>query len=517
MTEKDTNPELLQQLIALKYRVRRPGARTVRGYELYLLDLAEWRLCFSDRTPVIWAKAAIIDGVPAAQLANSLHDLTREQGWRERECLVLLDGDGAALKAETYGRSFPATVIVDQADQHTIISARSPTSALQDVIFEQIPVASLAPYQVGSPVEGSRFFGREWELDRILKQPEANFAVLGIRRIGKTSLLREIRRRLLEQGEPPERVVWLDYSTLSKPEDFVREMVSALHSKELFRLEEQQGYLFRLPNFLKRMYQMHGGRITVILDEADRFLRWFRDLLDVRNVTNYSGDLRIAIRDSVSGGYCRYIVSGFETLMPELFNSASPLYLAFEPVQLGPLTAAETEELVLRPMRSLRVQIEREQDTAARVYADTRGQPLLVQFYCRELVNLVARSGHRSITDEAFDNIYASDTFKTLITNSFRENATRWDKLLVYALLAYYPPQKEAFEQGEMYGALRAKGCSSVPVEEIDRACDRLVLAGTFSREGRKYRFANPAFARVMRAHNNPNYLFEVTKKELKL
>ena len=52
-------PEFLQQFEAHQYAVR-PATQTRQGYELFMVDLSDWKLRFSNKTPLIWVKADIL-------------------------------------------------------------------------------------------------------------------------------------------------------------------------------------------------------------------------------------------------------------------------------------------------------------------------------------------------------------------------------------------------------------------------------------------------------------------------
>jgi hypothetical protein len=495
----------LQQLGEL-YRLRRPGRKAVDGFELYLVDLSEWRLRFSERTPLIRVKAEATEGLSTIRLAESLRDIAQGQGWRRRDCLVLLDSDGQRLKARLVNQYFPRFVVIDAGEQQGLLASPSFTGGLLDLVCEQIPISSLAPYQVGAPVEGSAFFGREHEIDRILRRPETNFAIVGVRRIGKTSLLKEARRRLQEQGEDPSRIVWLDCSTLSSLEHFTQEIVRELNPRELPRLKKKEKYFFYFAGFLKRMSKMHGGPITVFLDEADQLLAWAREVPE-------EWELLPTLRASASAGHCRYVIAGFRLLMNELYNNHSPFFLAFEPLTLGPFARRETAEVITRPMNSLRVRFENEREVVSRIYAETRGHPLLVQYYCLELLNQLEKQGSRTLSLSSLADIYTSPGFQAQIINAFRDNVNNPDKVLVYALLTHFPEDKETFSPGEIYGALQRHG-AHFSAEKIDRTCERLVLAGVLAREGPRHRFANPIFPRILRANYDLDHLLSVAKKE---
>ena len=122
----------------------------------------------------------------------------REQNLTRRIVLVLLDADSRPLLRHTASPLYNL-VIIGAEEQEQILQSRRPSGELLDLISAQIPISTLAPYETRAPVTGSRFFGREYETSRIIGSPDTNHAVLGIRRIGKTSLLREVERILKEK------------------------------------------------------------------------------------------------------------------------------------------------------------------------------------------------------------------------------------------------------------------------------------------------------------------------------
>jgi Cdc6-like AAA superfamily ATPase len=503
MVDPELGNRFLDRLGAL-YRIRRPGQKTAGEFELYLIDLSDWKLRFSDRTPLIWIRAEAGGRFAAVELFESLRDVAHGQGWQHRQCIILLDAGGADLKEQTATQHFPRFVVVDAIDQQQILAARSFTGSLLDLVCEQVPISILAPYQTSAPVTGSTFFGREREIAKILTQSETSVAITGVRRIGKTSLLRETHKRLLDQGENPARCVWLDASTLSTPHHFVQEVVRQLRTKELKRLQHPERYWFFFPDFLRRMHARHGGRISIFLDEADSFLMWARE----------ESEWLAAMRASMNAGHCRCILSGFDLLQAELFDEGSPLFMRFERLSLGPFERREVEEVMVKPMRSLRLHLENVNELVKQVYADTRGHPLLVQYYCRELVEQLERHGTRTVGPASLAGIYESNGFRAQITNSFRDNLQNLEKALVYALLLSFPESKTEFGQDEMYGALRKKGCP-YSAREVDQACERLVLAGVFTRHGPNFRFANAVFPRMLLTDYNLSFLLSVAKKEM--
>ena len=108
---------------------------------------------------------------------------------------VLLEGAGAPLRQQPWRLANPVVVVDGDDEARVSVIRAGPVGELLDFISAQLPLATLAPYETRAPVSGSRFFGRDYEISKILANPDTNFVILGIRRIGKTSLLHEIWRQ----------------------------------------------------------------------------------------------------------------------------------------------------------------------------------------------------------------------------------------------------------------------------------------------------------------------------------
>jgi hypothetical protein len=211
-------PRLLRMLHEeLGYTVKE--SKEALGYQLFSVDLSSWKLRLSDHTPVIWVKTRDLDSVPSQHVMESLGDVVRERNLTRQILLVLIDGNSRPLFKFKSSLNYNL-VLVGAEEQKNILSSRRPSGELLDMISAQIPISFLSPYETRAPVTGSRFFGREHEISRILSNPDTNHAILGIRRIGKTSLLREIERILFER-EAATRVVYLECSDLLSTDDYI--------------------------------------------------------------------------------------------------------------------------------------------------------------------------------------------------------------------------------------------------------------------------------------------------------
>ncbi|WP_423222846.1 AAA family ATPase [Candidatus Amarolinea aalborgensis] len=489
---------------ALDYPVRLH--EELLGFHIYLVDFSAWKLRFSDRSPVIWVRSHDLSALPERELAQSLAELIRLRNLAERNPILLVDGAGAGLRAALQRTLLPALVL-DQADQDAVRESRRPTGELLDRLSQQMALSLLTPYETSKPVSGSRFFGRDLELRRILQGSTSNFAIMGIRRIGKTSLLREIERRLRaaaqESGDEraQDRIIVMDCSAIASPNDFVREIVRKLHPPELARLDNRQFPIF-FPNFLERMARRFGGRLIFLLDEFDSLLAW-----------HYTdGALLHGLRASSNLGHCRYIIAGFRDLMRAGNNLDSPLYNFAKDIRLRELSREQASDMIIGPLEKLRVHFEQRSEIVNRIYDETAGQPNLIQFYCQALVERLDQEDSRVLTPAYLTDVYTNEDFRTFVLGTFMDNTTHLEKVIVFAVMAEYGGER-AFDLEAIDAAL-ARRAVNTRVLDIEQACRNLEMAGTFAASGREYRFATPVFPHVLTEKYDPDFLLRKLRRE---
>lgn len=493
-------PEILQFLeSALGYRVRQ--REEVLGYTVYLVDFSAWKLRFSDHTPVIWVREGDLVALSPLELAQSLLDVVRLRSLAERNPVLLVQGPGQELQRALTTASAVPLVVLDAEAQQAVRESRRPSAELLDRLSAQLDLSLLVPYETSKPVTGSRFFGREFEIRRILQGGDSNFAIMGIRRIGKTSLMREIERQLREQAQESgdenaqQRILFMDCSAISSPVNFIQEVVRKLRPQELTRLNSKQFPIF-FPDFLHRMSQRYGGTLVFFLDEFDGLLTW-----------HYQDDsLLNALRASSNMGHSRYIVGGFREVMRAFSNLDSPLFNFARPIRLKEFSREQTASLVVGPLENLRVRFERRNDVVDRIYDETAGQPNLIQFYCSILVERLDRSHSRVISPDNLFDVYENEDFRAFVLSTFMDNTQHLEKAIVFALMADYGAD-QPFGVETIDVALARRGLG-IPLAELDQACRKLELAGTFTSKGKQYRFATPVFPRMLSENYDVDYLF---------
>jgi hypothetical protein len=493
-------PPLLRRLSEeLGYAVR--AGKPALGYDLFYLDLSAWKLRLTDHTPLIWVKQADLASTTPPHLLQSLGDVMRERNLSRQIVLILLDGDSEPVLRYASSPLYNL-VIVGTEEQQRILQSRRPSGELLDLISAQVPISNLAPYETRAPVTGSRFFGREYEISRIVGNPDTNHAILGIRRIGKTSLLREVER-ILKEAQDPAHIVYLECSDLLTTDDYIREVVRKLNPRELPRLHLQK-YIFFFPDFLERMARATGSKLIFLLDEVDNLVLMQR------------GDWELfrMLRASANKGACQYVIAGFREAMREQYMLDSPFYNFAQEIRLSEFTRRQAQDLIVTPMENLRVRIRNKEEVVGRIYDETAGQPNLIQYYCTILLRKLDETGQRWISPQSLIDVYADEGFKNHLLTSFMQNTEAREKALVYAiLLASEEPRSRGVSLSFVDAALRKRGIV-LPQDSIDEACSVLVLAGVLHRKGREYFFTSPVFTRVLQQTYDLEYLFRKVKEE---
>ena len=471
------------------------------GYSIYYVDLSSWKLRLTNRTPVILVKAKDMDSVTAEHLMQSLGDVVRERNLSRQIVLVLLDGNSFPLFRQKTSLNYNL-VLIGGEEQKRITTSRRPSGELLDMISSQVPISFLSPYETRAPVTGSRFFGREYETSRILANPDTNHTILGIRRIGKTSLLREIER-ILKEREDEARVVYLECSDLLSTDDYIREVVRKLNPRELPRVHMQK-YVFFFPNFLERMRQVYKAKIIFLLDEVDNLVIMQR------------GDWELfrMLRASSNKGACQYIIAGFREAMREQYMLDSPFYNFAQEIRLSEFTRQQARELIATPMENLRVHIRNEDEVVSRIYAETAGHPNLIQYYCTILLRRLDQTGQREISPENLIDVYSDEGFTSHLLTSFMQNTENREKAVIYAILmSAEEAAGKGFGQEEIDTILRKAGIN-LSQTALDDACNVLALAGVIHRKGKEFFFTSPVFTKVLKQTYDLNYLFRKVKEE---
>lgn len=274
----------------------------------------------------------------------------------------------------------PVTVVV--VDLNTCVewaqSKGSPRDGLKNLLLEQTDLTKLSPFVVRGVTPARVFFGREQEEATLLSTLSTNsVALLGGRRIGKTSLMRHSFARLLNANFRPYfgdcQVVrtWADFGLMAS-RNWAVTLPSDFKPQHLFDLVKQ--------------LSIDSDRPTVILlDEIDQLLDWDKNHTDNEVPEAFFR----ACRSISQQGLAQFVFSGERTIANRLWDASSPHWNFCRPLMLQQLSVGSARSLIAEPLEAIGIRINHRDEFLLSCWECTDGHPELLQFLGDKVVTIV--------------------------------------------------------------------------------------------------------------------------------
>ncbi len=383
-----------------------------------------------------------------------------------------------------------------------------------------LPFTWVRPYITkGENVASEMFVGRDHETEALIRR-RGSCIVFGGRQLGKSALLRHVRRK----HNAPEKsiyVVYLDVNDLgtdSEGHDAMKKVFWRRVYDELIRCaaigELSHGILTRdsrlveaVPNSIStRLSEKHHMRIVLLLDETD-------NLLDCDSTRDF--DLIRRIRSLMANTDRRFkaVFAGLQSVQRYYGWKNHPFAQLGEELVVNPLPPAEAQDLIIRPLRALGFAFENTR-LMLRILSLTNYHPGLIQIIgCRLLDNLFDK-GCRSDTAGPIRPITPEDLLAVEKNNSILEDIrNRFDwtldlddryKVLTYALVLTPNPTAPQRESEFM---VLGKDWWKAVFQDMDAlglraVLDEMVGLGVLLREHkesvRTYRLRSPNLLRLL-------------------
>jgi hypothetical protein len=310
------------------------------------------------------------------------------------------------------------------------------------------------PFIAGSWVRGDNFFGREATLREILEGERDCVWVVGARRLGKTSLLKQLEWRAQRSGDTPYAALFWDLQGSGDARGLGESFLSSLEDSEPFRRATGSGVdaveslpIADMVTTILRRTVRSGWRLLLLIDEAE-------ELLSVsRNTPSVLPRLRRLFQ---KGPEIRTVLTSTRRLArvdTRTEIATSPFLQAFiPPLYLTPLSEEEARTLLARGSFA-----KSEVDT---IVERTGRHPFLLQLLASRLFetrDLVATLDQLA-SDEMISNFFAVD-FQTLqpLERSILEAVAHCDGACTTADLARATASSEELIGAELFG-LRMMG-----------------------------------------------------------
>jgi hypothetical protein len=330
------------------------------------------------------------------------------------------------------------------------------------------------PFIAGSWVRGEDFFGRGELLRELLEGERHSLWVLGGRRLGKTSLLKELEHRVQKSRETPFVPLYWDLQGSGDARGLAETLLASVEDSEAFRRAtdvlvedlESQPVAEMLASLVRRTVRS-GWRLLLLVDEAEELLVVGRGdaavLARLRRVLSRGSEVRTVITAT------RLLARVDE----QVALPTSPFLQGFiPPVYLTPLALPEGRALLARGGFA--------PADADAILERAACHPFLVQLLASRLFESrdLAVTLEQLAADEMVANYFAVD-FSTL------EPIER-DAL------------SEIAREGPRTRSELARALTR-PEEDLDSPLYGLSMLGYLARDGEAYRLANWFFERWLR------------------
>jgi DNA-binding winged helix-turn-helix (wHTH) protein len=259
----------------------------------------------------------------------------------------------------------------------------------QDAPIPIEPVAAppTIPYVVGQWVRGERFYGRSAQIAEILRGERDLIWLLGTRRVGKTSLLKQIELVSGADPEPQYFAMYWDFQGVDTAPELHLNFTDALLDAEdrLQHLgidvdEITADDLFVALERLRRRLRSQGLRLLLLCDEVEELLGLQRSDPSLLRKLRHALQSRDGIRTVLASTIRLWALTG-QT------DDTSPFLHGFTPpVYIDRLTDDEARSLVSQSHMRPEEQPDINDETMTRILEHCDNHTYLLQLVCKRFV-----------------------------------------------------------------------------------------------------------------------------------
>jgi len=351
----------------------------------------------------------------------------------------------------------------------------------------------LSPYVMGSPAIGYRFFGRQALLKRISARANTSITLIGTRRIGKTSLLHELKRQFTIRY-PEVLVAHLYGSNLDTAHEVLSRIIEdTLHAARVARIQVDKLMEKELGNELRKVIERGRHRVAIFIDEIDHILDW-----------DEKQDFRLLnfFRELSYSEYCTFYFAGYRSTLKAVEDVNNPLYNFTSAERILPFQRHETFEMVEHPLENLGLPVT-VAGLADLIHRESGGQPELIQYMCNKVLEIYSGTNEVITPEQLSAQLTIDPKFESTIFRQFAQNIPKRTLLSVLLFLRSRGDSLDTsdfhFTATDLAKAVQEKsvdyGVHTTPEHVRDLAAD-LELAGVITRTGIRapitYRFTVP-------------------------
>ncbi|MBN2010196.1 AAA family ATPase [candidate division KSB1 bacterium] len=402
-------------------------------------------------------------------------------------------------------KKYLGIVLLEENDIKNIaVSSRPIQYFKQEILLKQVKPSIISPYKTDGPVKAT-FYGRQDEIGRILRSKSRNFAIVGARKLGKTSLLLKIKDNMPSNSLP----IYLDIESPAEQnyDTFIHTLLSKLKQYHFWCMDgtDEDNDLRSIIVELRKRVQ----KIPVLLiDEIDKLLMY-----DSANNYNLIETFRSMYQEEL----CQVIFSGFEELFKSSRSIRSPLYNFCEVIELEKLKEEDALSLITQPMENLGIHYESPLCHAT-ILEKTSCHPNLLQYVSKNLIERIENNRlngtKRIIAQTDIDDFFESFKYENYVVNDFYLFFTNdihpIERLIVVFALQHHL-EGGTFTLNHLKTTLSNHNVKLSSVM-LNTHLSNLMLRYIFiPQQGGKYQFALPVFPEILKRRNNIENFVEET------
>jgi hypothetical protein len=476
-----------------KREIPRHRTKTTDGeFESHFLDLSVLKLNVSLFTPFIsWAKISGYRSVAYELLEQALPELeAKARASTAPFAVFVVGGRVHPAPSDELVRLFgkKSIALMDLETIQAVVNAPDRAKAWRELsatLVKYLGRDALSPYLPGRPAFGGRFFGRLDHLNKAAASYGSNVTIMGNRRIGKTSLLNEIRSRLVRDKDNV-RTATVYGNKCHSTYDVCKEILEQLRPDLSNRLMLEPHLLDNLSTQVTVLPEKRNEDVAVFIDELDHVLEF-----DSRQ--GYA--LLHKLRATFEHERCRVFFAGFRRVMEAKSRLDTPLYNFTQSLYLAGLSKNETLDMINEPLLRLGVPIP--ESLTGVIVTETNGRPDLVQLFCAKVLEFYRNHGRAPDAQRLIDEMLSDQTFMDSVYSTFVKNTNSAERLACFALIRYAmktSPNVEDyhFELKDLDAALKRVG-ARLQLPELETLAANLHTGGIITQlqaGRRKYKFA---------------------------
>lgn len=410
--------------------------------------------------------------------SDGLQDFWRKSSGPGRLPFIL------TLSDQTFSQTKPMVgdrgLVLSANQIKQLLSSPDPREFLKKQLHKAIPKQRLIPYDFLRSSEGSMFFGRRHELNRLRHEDGTSFAIAGPGKVGKSSLIKQYRLQMVRERDPRTSLrYYIDFYDCAdtSPDGVARFFAMKIDPSKHSDRMMADGLL----DFLRyQSYKNNHVPLDLLLDEVDEVC---------------NGEAFRMLGEAAKLGYCRLALCGKSALLRMMLDKDSPLKGRLELIQLEPLDETSARRLILEPLRDLGIEISDPDLLINQIFRLTGRLPHLLQLYGKRLATLAIDENATMITANHIETLKWDFAVAQIFAEPLRNLSDPETKLIALLLLqngsgefSLQSVQKIAEKESLHYN-----------LGQVIELCNDLVISNLLTWHSGRYRIANEALIDYVR------------------